>query len=65
MRNHHPHDRAERKRLAEARALEKLVPKKINAKKKHIVEDLLQQEAQDEIAAAYTGDITRVDQTVD
>jgi hypothetical protein len=59
----HPSNRLERKRLAEAKALQLFKPKKINAKKKHR-EELTLQEAQDEIARAYRDDLPRSDQTV-
>ena len=52
----HPIDRAARKRLAEAKALEKLIPKKINAKKKLLTNEIREQEAEEEILHAFNPD---------
>ena len=47
---HHPKDRLERKRSAEARALERLRPQRINGKKRKIKVSLEEKESQDELA---------------
>lgn len=57
----HPHDRAERRRSAEARALEKLKHKAIEAKKRRLKEELRQKEKDDEVRSYLNG----VGETVD
>ena len=56
-RKHHPKDRFERKRLAEAKALEHFVPKRINGKKRKIQVDLKQKETEDELAGYRDGNL--------
>jgi hypothetical protein len=48
---HHPNDRAARRRSAEAKALEKLKPKRIDAKKRKILVALKEKETKDELRA--------------
>ena len=51
----HPTNRAERRRSAEAKALERLRPQRINGKKRKIKVELLNKETQDELAEDHRG----------
>jgi hypothetical protein len=56
---HHPSNRAERKRLAEAKALENPLfrQRRINGKKRKIITDLKNKEAEDELRTSVSYDL--------
>jgi hypothetical protein len=56
----HPLDRAARRRSAQAKALEKLRPKKIDGKKRKIIVDLKEKETKDELRILDFTDEPRV-----
>jgi hypothetical protein len=63
MKKKHPNNRAERKRLAEAKALENPLfrNKRIDGKKRKIITDLKAKEAEDELRRIRTDDQQETD----